>query len=204
MTNGMKKILAVLTAVMMLCGMCLTASAEDVSDIISNAGTTQAFVSDAVSEEDLNTILEAGLSAASAINQQPWYFAVVTNQDVMNEIAASAENAYGETEMGEAPVAIIVYMDETTSSTNPSFDCGLACQNMVVAASAFGYGAKIVAYPTEALNGENHDAFCETLGVDASMKAVAVLMIGYEDTASAGTVSGETEIAIDEKVSFVD
>ena len=70
----------------------------------------------------------------------------------MSEIAASAENAYGETELGEAPVAIIVYMDETTSSTNPSFDCGLACQNMVVAASALGYGAKIVAYPTDALN----------------------------------------------------
>ena len=54
-----------------------------------NVGTAQAFTDEAVSIDDLKTIMEAGLSAASAINQQPWYFVAVTNQELMGEIAGS-------------------------------------------------------------------------------------------------------------------
>ena len=59
------------------------ALAEDTVQTILQAGTTQAFSDASVSEEDLNLILQAGLSATSAINQQPWFFAVVTNQEMM-------------------------------------------------------------------------------------------------------------------------
>ena len=78
---------------------CGGALAEETVQIILNAGTTQTFTEDALAEEDLTTILEAGLSATSAINQQPWFFAVVTNQEVMAEINANmtAGNAQGET-----------------------------------------------------------------------------------------------------------
>ena len=62
---------------------------------------------------------------------------------------------------------------------------------MVVAAASLGYGVKIVSSPTSALNGPNHDAICEKLGVDTSMQAVAVLLIGRQaDTIDA--VSGAT------------
>ena len=47
------------------------AAADSTVDTIMNTGTTQAFTEEAVSGEDLTTILRAGLSAASAINQQP-------------------------------------------------------------------------------------------------------------------------------------
>lgn len=97
-------------------------------------------------EDDLNVILQAGLSTASAINQQPWHFAVITNQDVMKEIGG----------MGDSPAALIVYMNEGTPSSDERFDCGLATQNMVIAANALGYGAKIVSASTMTLNGKKH------------------------------------------------
>ena len=253
MKHTMKKAAALLMAIILT--VCTaSAFAEDAIQTIMNAKTTQAFTQDPVSDEDLNTILQAGTLATSAINQQPWYFAVVTNQEVMTEIAGSSgfggmpfgmpagEMPAGAPEMpagempggapempaggmpaggsmpqgvpaagsgsakaalGDSPVAIIIYMNEGSSSPNASFDCGLACQNMVIAANALGYGTKIISSPTMSLNGENHDALCEKLGVDPSLSAVAVLLIGVADAEVDGATGATTRSAIEEKVSFV-
>ena len=84
----MKKIVALIVSLLLLCALALGASAQTAVDVILSSGTTQAFKADAVPEDDLNVILQAGLSATSAINQQPWHFAVITNQDVMKEIGS--------------------------------------------------------------------------------------------------------------------
>lgn len=239
----MKKIFSLLVALALVCSLAVTALANEVTAMIINTGTTQAFTAEAVSEEDLHTILEAGLSATSAINQQPWYFVAVTNQEAMQEISGSMSFGGGapagmqgtppaggvpeggvadipaggaveapavpvastsaKASLGDSPVAIIIYMDESTASTNASFDCGLACQNMVIAANALGYGTKIVSSPTMALNGESHDALCEKLGVNVSFSAVAVLLIGYADDDVDGVSSASTRNQMGEKVSFV-
>ena len=255
----MRKFVSLLLAVMMLLGS-VSAFAESAVSVILSTGTTQAFTADPVDQADLELILQAGLTATSAINQQPWFFAVVTNPDVMAELsgssampaaapagnaaapagdassgapagdassgapagdassgdsagdAASAGDSAGtpaapaatgtaKAALGDSPVAIIIYMNEKTSSPNASFDCGLACQNMVIAASALGYGTKIISSPTMTLNGANHDALCQKLGVDPSLTALAVLLIGKPDVDAA--TSASVRSSMDEKVSFI-
>ena len=246
----MKKLVSLLLAAMMLLTSC-AALAEGAVTVILSTGTTQAFTADAVDEADLELILQAGLTATSAINQQPWFFAVVTNPDVMAELAGSSAMAVapagddaassgapagdaaaagdassGESAgdaasagdssgaaapaattgaakaaLGDSPVAIIIYKNDATSSPDASFDCGLACQNMVIAASALGYGTKIISSPTMTLNGANHDALCEKLGVDPSLTALAVLLIGKPDVDAA--TSASVRSSMDEKVSFI-
>ena len=44
------------------------------------------------------------------------------------------------------------------------------------------------------LNGDDHDAICEKLGVDPALTAVAVILIGKQDTSVDG-YSGATERA---------
>jgi len=105
--------------------------------------------------------------------------------------------------LGDSPAAIIIYMDENTKSPNASFDCGLAVQNMYIAAASLGYGVKIVSSPTMTLNGGNHDQLCELLGVDPSLKAVAVMLIGYPETATDGTTGATTRYDLTEKTSFI-
>ena len=245
-------------------------------DTIMTAGTTQAFTDDPVPEEDIQTILQAGLASESAINQQPWFFVAITDQDVMAELSSSAGRPAGGTmpaakdgempdfskggempdfpkdgempdfpqngempefpgngekpdfpqngekpaapqggaptamsggsakaALGDSPLAIIVYMDESTSSPNPAFDCGLAVQNMYIAAASLGYGAKIISSPTMSLNGENHDQICEKLGVDTSLTAVAVLLVGKADQTVDGVSGATTRSGLDEKTVIV-
>ena len=213
-----------LLALTLTCTVFWVSAEENPVETILSIGTTQAFTEDAVSEDDLNLIVQAGLSTASAINQQPWYFVVITNPDVMTEIAQSAKpsgtgspsadlqgSAMSATtstgsakgSLGDSPAAIIVYMNEGTASPNASIDCGLACQNMVLAAASLGYGTKIVSSPTMALNGDDHDALCEKLGVDAAYQAVAVLLIGQADQQADAQSGASTRNTIEEKVSFV-
>ena len=242
----MKRILGMILAIAVL--MVSSAFADSAVDVIMNTGTTQAFTDEAVSSDDLETILRAGLSAASAINQQPWYFVAVTNQEVMKEISGSGMGSFtppagggempegiqgvkpegmpegapdaepssgmpagapaggssAKASLGDSAAAIIIYKNGASKSPDASFDCGLAAQNMVIAASALGYGVKIVSSPTMTLNGGNHDALCEKLGVDPSMEAVAVLLIGKADNSTDASSSASVRDPFEEKVSVIE
>ena len=226
------RFLSLLLALAMGISLLACANADSITETILNTGTTQAFTDEPVPEEDIRTILRAGLSTESAINQQPWYFVAITDKDLMKEIAGSgmgfggrpgqapegkegsmpppdapADMPAGENgdrpampampggaggakaSLGDSPLAIIVYMNTDSKSPSPEYDCGLATQNMVLAASGLGYGVKIVSSPTMSLNGDKHDEICEKLGVDKNLKAVAVLLVGKADTSVDG-VSG--------------
>ena len=242
-----KKMMCILVALVMSLSLAFAQAENETVQVILSAGTTQAFTGESVSAADIETILQAGLKATSAINQQPWYFVVIENQDVMEEIAGSggmpagipsgmpsgvpsgapagfpegmtppqgvgnmpggapsmpAASGAAKAALGDSPVAIVIYMNEQTSSPNASFDCGLACQNMVIAASALGYGTKIISSPTMSLNGANHDSLCEKLGVDPAYQAVAVLLIGYADQAADMATGASVRSEISDKVSFV-
>lgn len=191
-----------------------TAATETAVDVIFAAGTTQAFTDEAVPQEDVETILRAGLAAESALNTQPWFFAAVTDKELLSELTASQgapsfpqggempsfakggerpERAEG----GERPS-----LPEGASMSSADFDCGLAAQNMYLAAVSLGYGAKLVSSPTMTLNGANHDAICEKLGVDPSCTAAAVLLVGKPDESVDG-VTGATERAgLEEKTTI--
>lgn len=207
----------------------VTAATETEVDVIFAAGTTQSFTDEAVPQEDIETILRAGLAAESALNAQPWFFAAVTDQELLSELTASQGipsfpqggnmpsfgrdgerpampqggsmpampegGASGaKASLGDSPLAIVIYKDGGASMSGADFDCGLAAQNMYLAAVSLGCGAKLVSSPTMTLNGANHDAICEKLGVDPSYTAVAVLLIGKPDESVDG-VTGATERA---------
>lgn len=247
----MKKISLFLALVMLLVCLAPAAAAETTADLISAVGTTQAFTDEAVPEEDIQTILRAGLASESAINQQPWYFVAITDKDVMAELSSKGGMPQGmgpgaappqgmtppdgitppdgmampegmtppngmtppggaqmpmassgaKAALGDSPLAILVYMDESTASPNPSFDCGLAAQNMYIAAASLGYGVKVISSPTITLNGENHDQICESLGVDPSLTAVAVLLVGKKDVDA--VTSATTRADFDSKISLI-
>ena len=87
----------------------------------------------------------------------------------------------------DAPVVIVI-----SCEPGSEFDAGLACQNMSAAAQLMGYGSKIISSPTIALNGERQDEYRELLGIPEDMAAVALLLIGVEDTTYVEGVDGYT------------
>ena len=62
-------------------------SMEEAVALLSDIPTTQYFTEEAVAEEDLQTILLAGVNAPSAMNGQPWHFTAITDTSVLQKIS---------------------------------------------------------------------------------------------------------------------
>ena len=96
-------LLAAVAAVSLLCGCSQTdtqsntATPQTPTEAVQTADTgaleriidmetTQYFTDAPVSEQDVETILAAGVNAPSAMNGQPWHFSVITDKTVLEQI----------------------------------------------------------------------------------------------------------------------
>ena len=171
--------------------------ADQTLSLLTETRTTQYFTKEAVPENDVRTIIEAGLNATSAINMQPWHFSAIIGNDKIQEFASQnapggpvgsfpggpaappqgmpiSSSQYPKAGFKDAPAAIVI-----SCSNGQEFSTGLACENMFVAAASMGYGVKIVAGGASALNTPSTKS---ALGIPEDMNAVAILLIGNEDT----------------------
>jgi nitroreductase len=78
------------------------------SQAIKDRRATPSFSSDPVPENDLKKILEAGISAPSAYNLQPWRFVVVRETE---QRARLRQAAMKQPKVEEAPVVIVACAD---------------------------------------------------------------------------------------------
>ena len=107
----------------------------DVIQAIMSRRSNRVYEPKPVSEGDLHTILEAGRQAPSANNRQPWHFVVVRDPDQKRKVA---EACCQQNWMADAGV-IIAGLGKVKA---PGFqvDVAIAMQNMILAATGFGYG----------------------------------------------------------------
>ncbi len=93
------------------------------------------YHSDAVDDEQLQIILEAGRWAPSASNKQPWHFIVIKNTTIREKLANI--HPYGRF-MRESPVVIVVLGDPKKHPRYHLADPHQAVQNMLLAAYSLG------------------------------------------------------------------
>ena len=122
---------------------------QTIEDIL-NRRSIRSFEDKALPDDDLKTIIKAGLYAPSSKNKQEWHFTVITNKDVINDLNSMAVEGMKRLDLDidedthifyHAPVVIVV------SSKIAGFsgvNVGCAIENMAIAAKALGYGSCIV------------------------------------------------------------
>jgi len=137
----------------------------DIFTAIKERRSCRDFMSDPVSDDVLEKILEAGTWAPSAANNQPWEFIVVTNDEIKKNIFTESEKCrkilfeksgwkwvdrYKIGFIDEAPVIIAVIGDPQKTGADMFLEggglayqhgCAAAIQNMLLAAHAMGLGA---------------------------------------------------------------
>lgn len=55
--------------------------------VVTDISTTQYFTEETVSQEDMETLVQAGINAPSAMNGQPWYFSAIPDTEVLQQIS---------------------------------------------------------------------------------------------------------------------
>jgi nitroreductase len=118
----------------------------DVFDAIKGRRSVREFKPDPVDDKDLEKILEAGRSAPSAGNCQPWEFVVVRDGATKQKLVRAA---LGQSFVAEAPVVLVVCANIPRTSSRYGRrgaelyciqDTAAAVQNILLTAYALGYG----------------------------------------------------------------
>jgi len=112
----------------------LARSGNPVLELMAVSFSAGVFAEGVVPESDIELILMSGQKAPSAKNDQPWHFTVVTNYEVASGLLSFTKRGN---------VLIIVSGWPGISTDTLAFDCGLAAQNIHLAAEALGYGTRM-------------------------------------------------------------
>lgn len=111
-------------------------------DCIMTRYTVRSFAAKPISDDTVEVILKAGMSAPSAMNKQPWKFVAVQNEPLANLMDSMNYNAGKR----NAALAIVVCGDSAKfiDGQGSDFwvqDCAAATENILLAAHALGLGA---------------------------------------------------------------
>lgn len=156
----------------------------DVFEAIKNRRSIRTFERKAVSEEQVEALIDAARHAPSAGNIQPWEFVIVREPRIKHQLSVAALN---QTFITEAPVVIVVCANEASSGQGYGNrgvhlyciqDTAAATENVLLAAYAMGLGACwIGAFREEMLR--------KALNTPTHVRPVAIIPIGYTSQESA-------------------
>lgn len=164
---------------------------------IRNRRSTRVFLPTQIKDEELKAILDAGIYAPSAVNQQPWHFTVVQNKELLDElhakfmeVAKKSENDYvrkvGYNEnfhvFYNAPTVVLVSGLE--ANNNSPVDCAAAVENMLIASESLDIGACWVGFIAYLLNSEEGKELFEKLEIPKGFKQIHSVCIGYKKNKS--------------------
>ncbi len=106
--------------------------------------SVRSFTEQPVSREQLDTLVRAAMAAPTGRDMRPWKFIAIHDKAAMQQLADKLPYAKM---LAEAPAAIAVCGDlsvtdkENRPSTNWTFDCSAATENLLLMAEAMGLGA---------------------------------------------------------------
>ena len=126
---------------------------KDVFETINSRRSVRSYKEEQLKDDEIKKILDAGIMAPTARGEQPWYFTVVQNKELLEEINdVAVENMLasgdefleaiaksGRNILHNAPTIIVVSgkSDGDYSQT----DCSAAIENMLLAAEGLDIGS---------------------------------------------------------------
>ncbi len=135
------------------------------------------YTPQAVPEELIRELLNAGMHAPTARNLQPWHFVVVDKREIINALSVAHPHARM---LKQATLAILVCGDKKIQEADGYIiqDCSAATQNIMLAAHALGLGSVWLGmYPRE----ERMQKVSELLEIPEHILPVALIAIGHPD-----------------------
>lgn len=164
--------------------------------LIANRYTCRNFSDKPISEEDLRAIAAAGIQAPSGMNVQPWFFAVVTDPQLladlddtgMAQIAALPDKAVyermqsrGGTLFYHAPCVIVIAIDTVHPTGFEKIDLGIAAENIVLAAASLGISSCHHGMTNFAFRSARGAEFVKRLKFPEGYGFGLAVLLGYDD-----------------------
>jgi len=147
----------------------------DTIEAILTRRSVRKYLNKKISNGIIKELIEAGISAPSAGNQQPWHFIILDDHNIINKILDFHPHAKM---LPNAQKAILVCGD-LDLETNKGFwiqDCSAATENILIAARAKGLGSCwLGVYPRE----DRVNGFRELLKIPKNVIPFSLISLGY-------------------------
>ena len=172
--------------------------AMEIEEAIAGRRAVREYTAEAVDEGMIRRLVDAATEAPSAVNQQPWRFAVVRDQKVLAAVSRDAKShmiatmagnphaAHFQMRLGDpafhifyhAPALILI----SAVAQGPWIveDCALAAENLMLAAYAAGLGTCWIGFAQGYLNTAEGK---RALGLPAAWVPVAPIIVGHPKAA---------------------
>ena len=167
-------------------------------EAINSRRSVRHYTHEQVSKTAIEALLQAAVQAPSAMNRQPWAYAVIQDKTLLTSYSARTKQ-YLLDSLDKMPVfakykamfenpefnifydagtlILILAKDEGTHTVE---DCCLAAQNLMLAAHGSGLGSCWIGFSRFLLNMPEVQA---ELGIPAGYKVVAPIIVGYPQAA---------------------
>lgn len=181
----------------------------DVMDAIYDRRAVREYTRRKPDDSVIRNLIDAAIHAPSAVNDQPWAFAVVQDPRLLAEISErSKELTLARLQPGTAlwehramledpgfdvlyDAGTLIVICAAPAAWPSNEDCCLAAQNLMLAAHGLGLGTCPIGFAREALN---QDDFKQRLGIPADHSVVMPIIVGYPRQHPAPTPRREARI----------
>lgn len=154
-------------------------------NVIKRRCSIRAYKPEALSDEELDTVLRAGLAAPTAANRQEIHFSVVRKDNPVLAEIEEEKNA----QRGLRPrfnfyydAPVVVFISADTDFHWGTLDAGIAVENMTLAAESMGLGSLIIGCVYDAINGDRSAEFNEKLEIPSGYRFEIAIALGKRDT----------------------
>ena len=155
---------------------------QAIADRRSNRG----YAPRQLTEEELDAIMLAAVQAPSARNTQPWHFSF---SDDYNRLQSSDPGRdilfFG------APTVVFITTPVEAPTKFSQVDCGIAVQNMALAAQSIGLGSVILGRPREVLVSEKGAHYAAAFGFPEGYTFAIAIALGEPTVTKAAHVVRE-------------
>lgn len=141
------------------------------------------YKKDMPTDEEIRTVIDAGLMAASGKNLQTPIIICLKNREIIERLRKINAEIMGLSEDGDpfygAPMMLIVLADR--SQENYIYDGSLTMGNMMNAAHAIGLGSCWVNRAKEEFEMPEWRGFLKGLGIEGDYEGIGHLILGYPE-----------------------
>lgn len=169
---------------------------------IADRRSIRAYSADPLTQEQLDAILKAAMESPSARNVQLWHFSVVRKPEILKEINEEARKNIGGPDLPPdifyaTPTVIFLSCDAETRWGR--LDCGIAVQNIALAAHSLGLGSVILGLPDAAFTGSKKDYFNQLLKFPVGYSFATAIAVGVP----ADTKKGHPHSQKQNRITFI-
>lgn len=181
---------------------------NDTQKSIMDRRSTRGFSDQALTQAEIQTLVDAALASPTACNYQDWHFIFVSNRELMDQFSADylplllkkcddaekQKNAQYDV-LFHAPLMVIVTLPKSPRSRFAQVDAGIAVQNLALSAWGMGLGSVILGRPLEVFNSDHGAEWEKRFGFPEDHEFAIAIVIGHPTATKPAHPIGENKIS---------